>query len=73
MRRLQFTTGLWMLVNFLPLKRGAHLKHKKVGFYLCTKLTARSSSTTLVEADGELVGYLLATFEILPSALRLKS
>jgi YegS/Rv2252/BmrU family lipid kinase len=66
--------GFWEgLGNFPRLKSGTHLNHKKVGFYRCKKLTARSSSTVLVEADGELVGYLPATFEILPRALRLKS
>ena len=57
------------LLNLPRLKRGTHLTHPKTGFRRGKKVTARANKSVLVEADGEVVGYLPATFEILPQAL----
>ena len=51
---------------------GAHVHHKKVEYCTARKVIAESSETVLLDVDGEAPGKLPATFEILPSALRVK-
>ena len=61
------------LLNLPRLKRGSHLNHRKAGFYRGRKLVAHSDTPVLVETDGEVVGSLPATFEIVPGALKVKA
>ena len=60
------------LLNFPRLRRGTHLTHPKVSSRRGKRVTARASSPVLVEADGEVIGSLPATFEIVPQALLVK-
>ena len=60
------------LMNLPRLKRGTHLTHPKVRSYRSKKIHARADEEVLVEVDGEVLGSLPATFEILPRALRIK-
>jgi len=50
--------------------RGRHLNHPHILRRRCRKVTITSEERVHVEADGELAGFLPATFEILPGALR---
>jgi YegS/Rv2252/BmrU family lipid kinase len=50
--------------------RGKHLKHPRVTAWRGNRLTARSAGAVRLEADGELLGRLPASFEIVPNALR---
>jgi diacylglycerol kinase (ATP) len=52
--------------------RGEHLPHPDILFAKRVKASITSDRPLRVEADGELIGYTPATFEILPDALRLK-
>ncbi len=60
------------LLNLPRLKRGTHLTHPKVRSYRGKKVAVRSDEEVLVEVDGEVLGTLPATFEIIPRALRIK-
>lgn len=54
---------------------GAHLGMAEVGHALATKLVARPVDQTQpieIEVDGEILGHLPATFQILPKALRVR-
>ncbi len=64
-----------ILANAPRLYIGAHLSIPEVGHALATKVIARpvdSSEQIEVEVDGELPGYLPATFQILPKSLRIR-
>ena len=67
--------SLWPLLRHLPrLYRGTHLSLDAMTSHRGRRLTARSPRTEPVwlEADGELVGHLPATIEVVPQALRLQ-
>lgn len=64
-----FSEVLWNLPRFL---RGDHLTHPKVQSHHGKRLHATSTERVLIEVDGELVGTLPGTFDILPGALRIK-
>ncbi|MFK5956415.1 MAG: diacylglycerol kinase family lipid kinase [Planctomycetota bacterium] len=59
MRKLQETFG------------GQRIDHPDVHYSTCKTLHASSLSRVPIEADGELVGFLPASFEIIPRALQL--
>ena len=64
-----------ILVNAPRLYLGAHLGMSEVGHTLAKKLSARplyKNQLIEFELDGELPGYLPATFQILPKALRVR-
>jgi diacylglycerol kinase (ATP) len=64
-----------ILANAPRLYSGAHLNMDKVGHTLARKITARpmdKNVTIEIEVDGELPGYLPATFQIVPKALRVR-
>ena len=61
------------LLNLPRLKRGTHLTHPKTRFCRGKRVVARANKSVLVEADGEVVGYLPATFDIISRALRVKA
>ncbi len=60
------------LLNFPRLRRGTHLTHPKVRSRRGKRITAIAGSPVLVEADGQVIGFLPATFEIMPQALLVK-
>jgi diacylglycerol kinase family enzyme len=54
---------------------GAHLGMSDVGHALATKILARpldKEELVQIEVDGELLGFLPATFQIIPKALRIR-
>jgi diacylglycerol kinase family enzyme len=64
-----------ILANAPRLYLGAHLGMSEVGHALAKKLIARplyKEQRIQFEIDGELPGYLPATFQILPKALRVR-
>jgi YegS/Rv2252/BmrU family lipid kinase len=64
-----------ILANAPRLYAGAHLSMAEVGHALATKVSARalhSEGRVEVEVDGEVPGYLPATFQLLPKALRVR-
>ena len=60
---------LELLRAFPRVYRGTHVTHPKVRMQRTAKLTVESAERVLVQADGELMGELPATFQVLPSAL----
>ena len=65
-----------ILGNAPRLYLGAHLSMAEVGHALAAKISARSvdkNERVEVEVDGEILGHLPATFQILPRALRVRS
>ncbi len=69
MRMLEF------LRNSLRVYRGTHLSHPKVSLQRCRKLEAIpvTGQEVLIELDGEQIGRLPATFEVLPRHMQVKS
>lgn len=64
-----------ILANAPRLYTGAHLNMDKVGHTLARKITAHAvdgQQPIGIEVDGELPGYLPATFQVFPSALRVR-
>ena len=61
------------VLNLPRLMRGTHLTHPKVRFHRGKRVVARAEDRVLVEAEGEVLGFLPATFEIIHRALRVKS
>lgn len=57
--------------NAPVLKNGIPPDHPKIDQWRCSSLRAESPDRVPVEADGEWLGYLPATFEVLPKALRI--
>ncbi len=66
---LTFPEVVWILPRF---RRGNHLSHPKVDSYIGRHLRATSTEPVFIEMDGELVGTLPGSFEVLPRAVRLK-
>ncbi len=50
---------------------GQRITHPDIAYGRCRQLIASSAENVSIEADGELVGFLPATFQILPQALQL--
>lgn len=50
---------------------GKPIEHKRITYRTCRKLKVTSANPVPVEADGELMGYLPWTAEVLPGALRM--
>jgi diacylglycerol kinase (ATP) len=53
------------------LYKGTHLGLEKVSFFRGRKVEARSDEEVLLEMDGELVGRLPASFEIIPDSVNI--
>lgn len=61
--------------NLIKLYRGTHLSHPKVSFFRGKKIEASSASDkkkVLIEVDGEQVGMLPVSFEIIPLSISVK-
>jgi len=62
--------------NILKIYSGSHLSHPKVSLIRGKKIEISPESSekdVLIEADGELIGTLPATFEIIPQSFLVKS
>ena len=59
---------LWSLPRIY---KGTHLTHPKVSLRKAKEVTIRSAQPVHLQADGELLGGLPASFRILPSALNI--
>jgi YegS/Rv2252/BmrU family lipid kinase len=69
-------SALKILTNAPQLYLGTHLGMEQVHHALAARVEARPASKDMkvaIEVDGELPGYLPATFEILPRALRVRT
>ena len=55
------------------LYRGTHLPHRNIATLRATRLRVDADPPFDIEADGELLGTTPATFEVIPSAIRLKT
>lgn len=67
---------LKIFANAPRLYLGAHLGMQQVAHALAAKLSARAAAKDeqiSIEVDGELPGYLPATFQIVPDALRVRT
>jgi diacylglycerol kinase family enzyme len=63
----------WQVMANTPrLYRGTITRHPKVSRIPCRTLTIEGSGPCPLEMDGEAVGYLPASFSILPRAVRLR-
>jgi YegS/Rv2252/BmrU family lipid kinase len=60
---------LELLQAFPRIYRGTHVTHPKVRMLKATQVRIESQDRVLIQADGELLGELPATFQILPAAL----
>jgi YegS/Rv2252/BmrU family lipid kinase len=63
------------LKNSLRVYRGTHLSHPKVSLMRCRRIEAVpvTGQEVLIELDGEQIGRLPATFEVIPQHLLVKS
>ena len=59
--------------NLGKLRDGTYLSLPYVSFSRGKSVTARSTERVLIEADGELVGKLPATFNLLPAAIKIRT
>jgi len=57
------------LTNLIRAYRGTHLTHPEVSFFYGRKIEVSSEERVLIELDGEAVGLLPASFQILPGKL----
>lgn len=62
-----------LLANLPSLYRGTHLSHPAVSVFRGTRIEAqpRNGSQALLDADGEALGFLPVSVELLPSAITL--
>ena len=65
---LSFVASLLMLARVMF---GRHIHDPRVGVHRAAVVRAESAAEVWIEADGEVVGTLPGTFEILPGAVRL--
>jgi YegS/Rv2252/BmrU family lipid kinase len=61
------------LLNFPKIYSGRHINLPWVSYYQGKRISVSSQREVMLEADGELLGYLPCTIEAVPSALRVKS
>jgi diacylglycerol kinase family enzyme len=69
MKMLEFFKNAWKIYT------GAHLSHPKISLIRGRKIEAFSEDDkgdVLIEIDGEQVGILPATFEIIPRSIQVK-
>jgi YegS/Rv2252/BmrU family lipid kinase len=59
--------------NLSKLRDGTYLKLPYVTFQRGKSVSARCTEQVLIEADGEVIGKLPATFELVPAAIRLRT
>ncbi|MBI1748380.1 MAG: diacylglycerol kinase family lipid kinase [Acidobacteria bacterium] len=63
--------GQWeMARRFRRLRKGTHLGHPKIFHGRAVKVSATAETAVLLELDGDLVGRLPASFEIIPKTLQ---
>lgn len=58
------------LVNLLKVFRGSHVTHPKCQYFRAQRVVVDGDPSVRVHADGQLLGGLPVTFEILPQAVR---
>jgi YegS/Rv2252/BmrU family lipid kinase len=63
---------LQRLQNFPKIYSGRHLRSTKFGYYKARRIDISSAEHVLVAADGEIVGTVPCTIELLPAALRVR-
>ena len=63
---------LQRLQNFPKIYSGRHLRSAKFGYYKAQRIHISSTEQVLVAADGEIVGTVPCTIELLPAALRVR-
>jgi diacylglycerol kinase (ATP) len=61
------------LLNFPKIYSGRHIDSSKFSYYRGKRIALSSSEKVLFEADGELLGSLPCTVEIVPSVLKVRS
>ncbi|MBF0550859.1 MAG: diacylglycerol kinase family lipid kinase, partial [Deltaproteobacteria bacterium] len=61
-----------VLTNIHRLYRGTHLSHELIDFTQGRRVAAWSDDTVLLDVDGESLGQLPATFEVLPGRLKIR-
>ncbi|MFA5890281.1 MAG: diacylglycerol kinase family protein [Actinomycetota bacterium] len=52
--------------------KGSHVPHPNIREYRSVRVEIKAASPMLVEADGEILGYTPAVFDLVPNALTLK-
>ncbi|MCA1901449.1 MAG: hypothetical protein LDL53_04425, partial [Candidatus Hydrogenedens sp.] len=65
-----------LLMNVKKVYQGTHLTHPKIKIFKAQKviaLPAHTAGEVLLDMDGEVPGYLPATFEILPEAIYVRT
>ncbi len=69
MEKIEFFLNVWRIY------RGTHLSHPKIKFLRGKKIevTSEEEEDVLIEADGELIGKVPATFEIVPSIFSVRT
>lgn len=63
---------LEVVMNLRKFTKGTHLSHPKISHWRAKRVEASSDERVLIEMDGEVIGTLPASFEVLPMALRVK-
>lgn len=61
------------LMNFPKIYSGRHINLPWVSYYQGKRISVTSDRDVMLEADGELLGYLPCTIEAVPAALRVKA
>jgi diacylglycerol kinase family enzyme len=59
--------------NLGKLRDGTYLKLPYVSFQRGKSVSARCGERVLIEADGEVIGRLPATFDLMPAAIRVRA
>ena len=60
-----------VLKNLSSLRKGSHLDHPKINFYLAKKIQVKSDETVYIDLDGEFFGQLPAQVEIIPKVINI--
>ncbi|MEW6456806.1 MAG: diacylglycerol kinase family protein [Acidobacteriota bacterium] len=63
---------LQRLWNFPKIYSGQHILSSKFSYFQGKSITLNASERVFVEADGELLGFLPCTVEVIPSALKVR-
>jgi diacylglycerol kinase family enzyme len=61
-----------LALNLHRLYRGTHVNHPKADFSRASRVVVEPETPLPIEADGEQPGVTPATFEVVPSAVRLR-